>query len=119
MEQDWLLLPSSLWVGSLGDKKAQGLMCKDVTIYVSQKEWDCLHSAQKDLYRDTMLENYSNRILLGLSDSKPDVISYWCRGRSPGLLKKRQKNDAQIVSPEEKSRIYPQRKTGMKLNHCN
>uniref|UniRef100_H2NYD5 Zinc finger protein 181 n=1 Tax=Pongo abelii TaxID=9601 RepID=H2NYD5_PONAB len=61
----------------------------DVAIDFSHEEWGWLNSAQRDLYKDVMVQNYENLVSVGLSVTKPHVIMLLEDGKEPWMMEKK------------------------------
>ncbi|KAM4825553.1 zinc finger protein 570 [Thomomys bottae] len=75
----------------MSDKRLQviskgSMTFRDVSIDFSHEEWEFLDAGQVNLYKEVMLENFSNLVSVGLSNSKPVVISLLEQGKEPWIV---------------------------------
>lgn len=69
--------------------KSQGsLSFRDVAVDFTWEEWQLLDTVQKNLFRDVMLENYSNLLSLGYQVSKPEALVPLEEGREQGIVER-------------------------------
>uniref|UniRef100_A0A8D0UW30 Zinc finger protein 33B n=1 Tax=Sus scrofa TaxID=9823 RepID=A0A8D0UW30_PIG len=86
------------------EQKLQGSVSfKDVTVGFTQEEWQHLDPIQRSLYRDVMLENYSNLVSVGYCITKPEMIFRLEQGEEPWIL--------EDEFPSQSSPVYPWMRT--------
>nr|KAF6468794.1 zinc finger protein 605 [Rousettus aegyptiacus] len=77
---------------------ASQISFEDVAVEFSLEEWQLLDPAQKNLYQDVMLENYSNLVFLGCQILRPGAVLKL--EREPWVI------GAEVLSPNSAATDY-------------
>ncbi|XP_066106022.1 zinc finger protein 92 homolog [Saccopteryx bilineata] len=88
---------------------------EDVSVYFTKTEWKLLDLKQKILYKQVMLENYHHLVSVGLSFSKPHLISLLEEEEEPWVADVNEARTATGIRADE--RIQSQTLSSKK-KHC-
>ncbi|XP_007492473.1 zinc finger protein 69 homolog isoform X2 [Monodelphis domestica] len=67
----------------------ESITFKDVAVDFNQEEWGLLDHSQKELFREVMLENVQNLLIVGLPVPREIFISCFQQGKTPWLLEQK------------------------------